>query len=223
MSISATAVVNPYWHEAKPLVALPSREIEEELGSEAYMLAYIERIERGAMAWGQRDYLVRKYAWAIPDPTSLAFVTEHLGKRAIEIGAGTGYWASLLTQLGVDILAYDVAPPDRIVNQFFDREKLSEAMYFNVAIGDPAVLVEHSDRALFLCWPPYSEDMAYRCLQSYQGKRLVFIGEGEGGCTGDDAFFEELDKHWNEVADHRIAQWYGINDRVYVYDRVEEL
>lgn len=218
MAKTSTSIANPYWDEVKSLLTPSLSDVEP------WSPEYIRRLDQQIHSWTHRDTYVRKYAWGIPDPASLAFVAEHLGAKAIEIGAGTGYWASLLAQSGVDILAYDDAPPDRIANYYFRPSHGDFAVtWYDVAIGDPAVLTEYIDRTLFLCWPPYAEDMAYRCLQSYQGKRLVFIGEGQGGCTGDDAFFEELGKHWEEVADHRIVQWYGINDYITVYDRREEL
>lgn len=179
-------------------------------------------------AFAARRVLVAQYAWAIPDPHALAFVACALGARAVEMGAGTGYWASLLTQLGVDILAYDEAPPDRVGNIFHSpllangySTGETRPTYTRVEVGAPDTLrVLSPDRALFLCWPPYHDPMAFEALTAFGGQRVVYIGEEEGGCTSGDAFFAVLARDWWEVAVCRIAQWDGIHDRIYVYDRV---
>ena len=49
--------------------------------------------------------LCKKYAWAIPDERALQILASF--SPLIEIGAGRGYWARLLRDQGVDILAFD--------------------------------------------------------------------------------------------------------------------
>jgi hypothetical protein len=52
------------------------------------------------------EELHRKYAWAIPDARALRII-KHFAP-VVEMGAGTGYWCSLLRESGVDIVAYDL-------------------------------------------------------------------------------------------------------------------
>jgi methylase of polypeptide subunit release factors len=65
----------------------------------------------------ERDSLVKKYSWAIPDTKALGSIVS-LGKPIIEMGCGTGYWARLLHDKGADIIAYDINPPRQESNQF---------------------------------------------------------------------------------------------------------
>jgi len=51
------------------------------------------------------DTLRKKYAWAIPDKKSL-FILNYFSPL-VEIGAGRGYWAMLLQNIGCDIVPYD--------------------------------------------------------------------------------------------------------------------
>jgi hypothetical protein len=51
----------------------------------------------------------RLYAWAIPDARALRILAA-LGPL-VEVGCGKGYWARLLRDYGVDVVAYDIAPP----------------------------------------------------------------------------------------------------------------
>lgn len=171
-----------------------------------------------------RDDLVTRYAWAITDPMSVAFVARHAPNGIVEIGAGSGYWAWQLTQRGVDVVAYDVAPPHTHPNKYCQqaaadpRDALRPLFYPVAEIGHTAA-TRHPDRALFLCWPPYSSSMARDALAFYDGDRLIYIGEGEGGCTADDDFHAALDAEWTEVDSHKPVQWGGIRDWITVYDR----
>ena len=75
------------------------------------------------------------------------------------------------------------------------------------------------ERTLFLCWPPYRGAMASKSLEFYAGKTVIYVGEGHGGCTGDDKFHRMLECGWEEVEEVEIPQWDGIHDRMWVYRR----
>lgn len=174
-----------------------------------------------------RQSLCVQYAWAIPDPDSLTFLAQHLTPKAVEMGAGTGYFAWQMQQFGVDMLAYDLAPPDSATENHWHSPRkergeltgVTRPIFFPVQQGTPDILVHYPERTLFLCWPPYESDMAAQCLRHYPGNKLVSIGEHAGGCTGDDAFFEQLDEVWQEVDGRRPVQWWGIHDWITVYTR----
>jgi hypothetical protein len=55
----------------------------------------------------RRRELAARFAWAIPAPAALAAVAE--AGPLVETGAGTGYWAALLRELGADVVATDPA------------------------------------------------------------------------------------------------------------------
>jgi len=177
-----------------------------------------------------RNELNGEYTWAIPDPISLEFVAKWLAPKAVEMGAGTGYWCWQLTQLGVDMLAFDKKPPNKTINHWHsprtpEGDAFSGEMrqtYHEVRQGTPLQLRRMLDRTLFLSWPPM-DTMAALCLKHYQGKRVVYIGEGDGGCTATSAFFEQLEAEWKEVAEHRIVQWWSIHDYITVYEREKDV
>jgi hypothetical protein len=172
--------------------------------------------------WEQRKKYYSHYCWAVPDPETLAFTLKWLSPSAIEIGAGTGYWANQLATMGLDILAFDAYPPDKIHNHYHHSigdESGLWTVFYPVQEGNATTLKEYPDRTLFLCWPPYDNAMAHECLSNYPGQKVIYIGEGDGGCTGDEAFHKLLDDEWHLVAEHIGIQWDGIHDRVYVYER----
>ena len=56
-----------------------------------------------------RNKLVEIYSWAVTDQKAIDQIvktTKDMG--IVEIGAGRGYWASILADYGVDIVAYDI-------------------------------------------------------------------------------------------------------------------
>jgi hypothetical protein len=154
------------------------------------------------------------YAWAVPCEETLAVLTAHA--PIIEIGAGTGYWAKILRDRNVDVAAYDINPPEKgKKDNDFHADTLC---WTTVAQGGPEAVEQHPNSTLFLCWP-YMDSTAYNCLKRYQGATVVYIGEGEGGCTASDSFFHLLDKQWEEVQSITCPQWYGVHDWLTVHRR----
>lgn len=159
-----------------------------------------------------RHELVRTHAWAVPTVEALEAIRKHSPAGVVEIGAGGGYWAKLLRECGVDVLAYDTKPYASVqVN----------ARWSEVRRGGPRMASRHPKRSLFLCWPPYSTPMAHDALCAYAGDTVLYVGEGSSGATGDDAFHEELEDNWHELEDEYVSlpQWPGIHDGLYVYKR----
>lgn len=169
-----------------------------------------------------RHELVRLYAWAVPTDEALDVIARYA--PIAEIGAGTGYWAYLLRRRGVDVIAYDLAPPALATSGPPQRRNhYHEGMHCwtEVRAGGARRARRHPDRTLLLCWPPYATPMADVALRSYRGQTVVYIGEGDGGCTGDDAFHRRLAREWDETLHVGLPQWHGIYDSLTVYRRKE--
>jgi len=153
-----------------------------------------------------REKWVYKYGFAIPCLQALKAIKAY--SPIIELGAGSGYWAYLLDQMDCDIIAYDKKDPHYATGH----------SWFDVAPGDQHVLPEYPDSTLFLCWPPMS-DMAEECVKAFKGQHIIYIGEGHGGCTASDGFFEEIEEHWDYLGDVGIPCWPGIRDSVEIFKR----
>lgn len=180
-----------------------------------------------------RTELVKRYSWAIPSPEALTAIADHAPRGVVEIGAGGGYWAMLLQQAGVPVVAYDPVPPP-CESHWHDGHPWTE-----VLLGDHTSVLGHPDRALLLCWPNYDAPHAAQAIELYGGDTVIYIGEGSGGCTGDDRMHALLGEVecwcWDEpchcaaktttalfreVAAVDIPQWSGIHDRLTVHKRV---
>lgn len=116
-------------------------------------------------------------------------------------------------------------------------------LWTDVERGGPEQAGEHAQgRTLLLVWPPYSTAMTYDCAVAYHaagGERIVYVGEGPGGCTGDAGFHlllgadcyaygddhdherDDPQSQWREVAEVTIPQWQGIHDYLTVYERAD--
>lgn len=138
------------------------------------------------------------------------------GKSVLEVGSGTGYFAAHMKQGGVgDYNAVDIWDP------FYWDEGTTR--YFGID-GDSLDYIDNSYDVIVMNWPPYNEPFAHQVVKKMsKGQVLIFEGEGSGGCTGDDDFFNYLDEHFtpmkeldDELNEHHI-RFPGINDYWWVY------
>lgn len=180
-----------------------------------YLREYSTRVELGPYSMEThllRSKLVKRYSWAIPNQEAIDLLVN--AGPLIEIGAGMGYWAWMIRQMRGDILAYDIAVPGQSIN-----DQCGEKTWTKVDEGGPTKIGGHPDRVLLLCWPPYSSSFAFDCLKQYRGDKLIYVGEGWGGCTGDDAFHNALEDGWQVTDSVDIPQWMGVHDRLTVWER----
>lgn len=158
--------------------------------------------------WETRETVVRRYSWAIPCDKALRKIAEH--GPVLEVGAGRGYWAGLLKQLGADIVATDMQPWE---DPFHPVESLDAV---------EAVIQHGKGRNLLMVWPPYNSSMALNALSAFlivadPGSRIFYVGEGAYGCTGCDVFHHMLDERCELEAECSIPQWSCVHDRLHVY------
>lgn len=184
--------------------------------------------------------LVRRYAYGVPTDEALDAIAGGSPAGVVELGAGTGYWARLLHERGVDVVAYDRWPPPSGNNRFVD----DVTPWFPVRSGDESVVARHADRTLLLVWPTRNEVWPADALTLFHaagGTRVVFVGEGPGGRTGDSVLYALLGAYgaclactlgvldapcichieplWRLVRLITIPQWDDADDACLVYER----
>ena len=200
-----TTLINPYYDELKRNV---KRSRHYHTGTEEFVT--YSRFGENFREF-RRSYVI-KYAWAIPTEEAIRAIAKFSNNKIVEIGAGTGYWAWLLQQVGVTVHAYD----KYLENNPYKHEHT----YTELKKGGHNTLRKYNHEwTLFLCWPPFDDPMASRCLRRFTGRKFIYIGESEYGCTGDNRFHEALDKWWNRIDEINIPQWNGIHDYVQMYER----
>ncbi len=165
-----------------------------------------------------REWLTYYCAWAVPTTRAIQAIAD-LDMPVVEIGAGTGYWAWLLQQVGVSVVAFDKYLEGHYQDTG-DPCQTNDDHWVEVQEGTHTVLYDaYQDHALMLCWPPYANEMASDCLRAYEGDTLIYIGEGHGGCTGNDDFHLDLDMGWTRVAGVALPKWPGLHDDMNIYRR----
>ncbi len=202
--------VNPYWDIVSPLVfeCDHRRVVNGGRTNGSGRLAYAAMM------------LQATYAYAIPSPETLDWVIGVCDDRPIlELGAGRGYWAAQLARLGAAIDAYDIEPPGIKQNASFPVAPGQRDTWHDV--GDLKDLswrgASQSNGVLLLCWPPgWGDVMASWALAEFEkagGDSLIYVGELQGGKTGDDAFFNALTSKWKlESHDSQYVTWWNLKD-----------
>ncbi len=180
----------------------------------AYLDKFVAARERGDLfnEFEARKTLVAEYAWAIPTPEAIEAVAKL--SPIVEVGAGAGYWAWLLREAGANVQAFDIAPPPA-PNDYGHTRTWSD-----VQVGDArkAMAGGRRTRTLLLCWPPMS-DMAHTALLAHRGEHVAYVGEGPGGCTATDEFFDLLYERYVQVESPAIPRWWGLHDYCEIYRR----
>lgn len=159
-----------------------------------------------------RSRCTSEFGFAIPSEALLQRLLAW--SPILEVMSGVGYLAWLLRQAGADVIATDLRPAPG--NKFSRRQ----SNWTNILQMDAVEAVEGfgHGRTLLMSWP-YMDDVCVKALKAFKGSRFVYIGEGQGGCTAVDEFFEELDSNWPEDETISIPQWDGINDYARFYER----
>lgn len=181
------------------------------------MLAYLEEASNIIKLYEERTLsystysqlranLLTKYAFAIPTKESIEEIARY--SPIVELCAGTGYWASLLSKEGCDIVSYDRG----LWNSTWKQS------YFKVEVGDETVLENCIDRSLFLCWPPHDNQISLNILKKYKGNYFIYVGE-EGEDPDRKNFFSLLKKDFKLIKKVDIPQWPTFKDALFMYSR----
>ncbi len=166
-----------------------------------------------------RNDMVTRYSFSIPTIDILEIIAGY--SPLIEIGAGSGYWAMCLKQLGTDIIAFDKHPPENMNpwwesgNPWFDTE------WHAVYEGDESIAADYPGRSLLLCWPPIDSSMALNALKAYSdagGKTLIYIGDQKS--SGSEEFHRMLTR-FELLLRKRLWSWYGVEDRLEIYRLIQ--
>ena len=134
----------------------------------------------------------------------------------LSVGSGFGYTEYLASERGCDIICTDISPNDK--NHWCRDGKF----YMEVEEMEASeAVLKYPDRNVFMAWPPYSNPMAANVARNMlPGRILIYVGEGGGGCTGDDDFFSLLNEEFQEIKWIRIPKWFGLNDFAGIYKKI---
>ena len=151
----------------------------------------------------ERIALVEHYSWAIPTDAAIRTLVAH--DPLLEVGAGRGYWAWCVEQMGGDIVATDLKPPR-------DTWTTVKAMDARDAVED------HPDRTLVLCSPETDRRWPTDAIHASDARYVVTIGNEPHPTT---RLAHELGQHWFEVDTRPLPTFFGLPSRLAVHRRHE--
>ena len=152
-------------------------------------------------------YALVSWAWVTP-------LAEWIGDRKVlEVLSGRGWLAYALREKGIDLIATDnfswgQSHRDKALTEVIEMDALDAVEKYG-----------ESTDILILSWPPYGEEIAYRAMKKLYDINpnavIVFIGEGSGGCTADDNFFDHFEPLYNDSFSPVIEgyeSWHTLHD-----------
>lgn len=160
--------------------------------------------ERSAAQYDRRRSFIASYAWAVPTREVVQRIKTFVdSRRLLEVCAGNGLWARLLSTTGVKIVATD-------------GQASTRPAYYPVELveAQEAVRRHAGCMALLLCWPPFKDDCAFRALREFAGDRVIFVGDPR--FTGDQRFHSLLQTSWELVEAVPLPSWPGISDKCHL-------
>ena len=148
---------------------------------------------------------------AFPSVPAIESISNALRKEGIRVilsvGSGAGLWERLLELKGLEVKATDASPPER---KWLACEKATSV---EAVTAFPAP-------CLMCVWPHFLESCLRDCLDVFDGDYVLYVGEGEDGCT-DDGSVQVLRRsgEWDEVMRANGDTYYGLYDDAFLYRR----
>jgi hypothetical protein len=161
--------------------------------------------------------LQQQYAFAVPSRRALNAIAAQ--GPLLEIGAGTGYWASLLAEMGVDIVAVDSAGWTPRFNLDAKEAVVSDRQHLQMKVAGPEAALSAKGRALVLMWPDWGGAgiFALEALEMFDGKTLICVGEWEGHTLG--AFHPSLrptGQSFSAEFQKRVEKQFDLLEKIYL-------
>jgi hypothetical protein len=174
-----------------------------------------------------RDVVTSYRMWAYINKEFSHFLARAMEKEFgdnatyLEIMSGMGWLAKGLLEADLSgiYIATDLEPPEDAV--------------FPVSKVDAVEAIKtHRDNidAFVISWPPYDDPIIEACVDEIPSKsKIIYIGEGPGGCCGTAKFFKETERvfpwnaptpdHW-DLAQEALYTWPGMHDHLSLFYKI---
>jgi hypothetical protein len=130
------------------------------------------------------------------------------GRRCLEIMSGWGWLAKALSEHGVNIVATD--------DYSWGHYEMIQQVHPIEQLDACEAVEKYNDAEVLLCsWPYMDNDFTAACRLWGSNRPIIYIGEGYGGCTANDEFYEGF-QELNEPVKIDLLSWNHIHDRVQI-------
>jgi len=155
-----------------------------------------------------RDFCTKRGLWTVIDKQWTKQLSKWIGRRKVlEIMAGGGWLSKALSEHGTKIMATDDYSWDN------DSHPLMKRVYNVIPSHSLEAIALYNADILLCSWPPYADEAMYRAARLWGNKKpIIMIGEGQGGCTATDEFFE----NFRVEKSIYIPQWWGFHDYIQI-------
>ena len=157
-----------------------------------------------------RDTFCREVSWSVQTVEYQRELVKLIGqgKRVLEVGAGRGILGLVMPEQldGEWICTESQPPPDT------DHVRKMDALH---------AIKHYRPDVVYASWIPYGSRLDFEIAQlaSKQGIPCIFVGEGDGGCTGSGRFWNTQHTSYKIVypdITHDVPQWPGLHDHTYM-------
>ena len=174
-----------------------------------------------------RSDVVKKIGFLLVTKEWVEDLSNAIGdKKCLEIMAGSGALSKTLKDKGTNVIATDNF-------SWRKNENGSSTESWTTDSGNHYCDIEQLDAVeaikkykdvdyILMSWAPYEDPIATEVLKAMREYNpnavLIYFGEGWGGCTANDEFFELVEEvEINGFDFVNVPSWYGINDTMILY------
>ena len=191
----------------KPLFWQPNISIicDDPINSISYLSTTLERMYF-------RNVCIQLIGFPLLTGKFIDNLAEYLkGKKVLEIMSGCGSLSYFLEEKGIKCITTDNYSWEDRWNIIWKKPIKLDAVK---AIEKYGKSVDY----VLMSWA-YMDDTAYRCLNAMRkvnpNLRMLYIGEGAGGATANDKFFEAAEENMNHLHNLGLISHYGIHDQIF--------
>lgn len=135
------------------------------------------------------------------------------GKKVLEIMSGCGSLSYFLEEKGIECITTDN-------NLWGDKWSIMWKEPINIDAVNAIKKYGKDVDYIIMSWP-MMDNTAFECLKTMRkvnpNLKMIYIGEGKGGCTADDSFFDLVDSEYKqEYLDLGFLSYFGIYDEISV-------
>ena len=161
-----------------------------------------------------REECIKAGMWAIVYDEWIKELALWIGDRTcLEIMAGAGWIAKALAGYGVDIIATDDYSWEK---KYTGNHNMLRKYQYNIEeLEASEATKKYQDREILICSWPYMDNEFTDACKNWQGKPIVYIGEGESGCTANDEFFQGFEED-ESAPKIQLMCWPGIHDYIQI-------